>query len=253
MRRTLYLIYGVTAYLSFLGIAFYLQAFFANFMVIKSIDQPSGPRLTQAMAVDVMLILLFGLQHSIMARPGFKKWLTRIVPEPIERSTYLFASVAALVVLVWQWRPISQPIWNIEQPFVRGLIWGLFMIGWAMVPVISLMINHFDLFGLRQVWLYFQGKPYEPLAFRTPWFYSRVRHPLYVAWAVAFWATPTMSIGHALLAAGLTTYMLIAVVFEEADLVNHFGSKYAEYKRRVPAFVPRMKMSSDSFELSRLN
>ena len=252
MRRTFYLAYGVTAYALFLGIALYLQAFFANFLVVKSIDQPSGPRMAEAMIVDVLLILLFGLQHSIMARPAFKRFLTRFIPQAIERSTYVLASVAVLVFVIWQWRPISEPIWHVEQPFIRGLIWGLFMIGWAMVPVITMMINHWDLFGLRQVWAHVQGKPYEPLPFRTPWFYSRVRHPLYVAWAVAFWATPTMTIGHALLAAGLTTYMLIAVVFEEADLVNHFGAKYVEYKRRVPAFIPRMKMNSDSFELSRL-
>jgi len=253
MRRTLYLVYGLIAYAAFLGIALYLQAFFANFLVAKSIDQPSGPRMATAMIIDVLLILLFGVQHSVMARPAFKRMITRFVPPVVERSTYVLASFGVLAVLIWQWRPISEPIWDIQQPFVRGLIWGVFMIGWAMVPITTLMISHWDLFGLRQVWMNFQGKKYEPLPFRTPWFYSRVRHPLYVAWAVAFWATPTMTIGHALLAAGMTTYMLIAVVFEEADLVNHFGAKYVEYKRRVPAFVPRMRVNSDSFELSRLN
>src|SRR5688572_22211903 len=152
MRRTLYLLYGITAYALFLGIALYLQAFFANFLVIKSVDEPSGPRIATAMIIDILLVLMFGLQHSIMARPAFKRLLTRYVPQEIERSTYVLASVAALVVLIWQWRPISEPIWHIEHPFVRGLIWGVFVIGWAMVPVTTMMINHWDLFGLRQVW-----------------------------------------------------------------------------------------------------
>jgi protein-S-isoprenylcysteine O-methyltransferase Ste14 len=182
---------------------------------------------------------VFGLQHSVMARPWFKRAWTRIVPEPIERSTYVLVSCAVLGLLMWQWRSLDSVVWNVENPIGRGVVWALFAAGWLTVPLVSLMINHFDLFGTRQVWLYLLGRPYSSLPFRTPLLYNRIRHPLYVGFALAFWATPTMTAGHLLFAGVLTGYMILAAHLEERDLVEYFGDKYRDYSRRVPMFVPR--------------
>jgi len=237
MKRMLFFAYGVTGYLLFLATYAWLAGFLGNLLVPHSIDSPASDSVLQAISIDLALIVLFGLQHSIMARPAFKQVWTRIVPQPIERSTYLFASNAVTILLLWQWRPVDLVVWDVQNPAGRWLLYGLFAFGGFMVPGVSLMIHHFDLFGLRQVWYYLRGREITPLPFRTPLLYSQMRHPLYVGWAIFFWATPTMTAGHLLLAVGMTAYMLLAIVFEERDLVAHFGNEYEEYQRRVPMFV----------------
>jgi len=239
MKRLLYFGYGVVNHLVFLAIFAYLAAFVAGVLVPKTIDSPSDTPLAAALAINSLLIALFGMQHSIMARPGFKKMWTRIVPEPIERSTYVLASNLVTAILLWQWRGIDIVVWNVEQPIVRATIWMLFVAGWLLVPLATFLIHHFDLFGTRQVWLHLRRREYTSLPFRTPSLYRHVRHPLYVGWTIAFWATPTMTVGHLLFAGLMTTYIAIAVVFEERDLVAHFGQRYEEYRRRVPMFLPR--------------
>jgi len=239
MKRTVFFVYGVTAHLCFLATYAWLACFVGNLLVEHSVDSPIAGSVLPALLIDLGLIVLFGLQHSIMARPAFKEVWTKIVPRPIERSTYVFASCVVTVLLIWQWRAVDLVVWDVQDTVGRWLLYGLFTVGWLMVPAVSLMINHFDLFGTRQVWLYLRGKEYTSLPFRTPMLYSQMRHPLYVGWAIAFWATPTMTVGHLLLAGGMTGYMLVALVFEERDLIAHFGRQYEEYRARVPMFVPR--------------
>jgi protein-S-isoprenylcysteine O-methyltransferase Ste14 len=239
MRRWCFFVYGVFCHLLFLATYAYMAGFVGNFLVPKSIDSaPAEPLL--GIGVNLLLIGLFGVQHSIMARPWFKRVWTRLVPQPIERSTYCLFSCIVTFILMWQWRGLDAVVWDVQDPVGRGLLWALFAAGWLMVPAVSLMINHFDLFGTRQVWLYLRGRPYTPLPFRTPMLYNRIRHPLYVGWALAFWATPTLTLGHLLFAGVLTLYMAVAAVIEEHDLVNHFGDAYREYQRRVPRYIPRL-------------
>jgi protein-S-isoprenylcysteine O-methyltransferase Ste14 len=180
-----------------------------------------------------------------MARPAFKRIWTRLIPQPIERSTYVLASCAVLFLLMWQWRGIDATVWDIRHPVGRAAMWVLFAAGWLLVPFVTLLIDHFDLFGLRQVWLHLRGRAYEALPFRVPLFYKHVRHPLYIGWTIAFWATPTMTVGHLLFAAVLTGYMGLAALVEERDLVDHFGPAYEDYRRRVPMFVPRFTASAE--------
>ena len=239
MKRTAFFVYGVTAHLCFLATYAWLACFVGNFFIEHSVDLPVAGSLLPALLIDLGLIVLFGLQHSIMARPGFKEVWTKIVPRPIERSTYVYATCVVTVLLMWQWRAVDLVVWDVQNTVGRWLLYGLFIFGWLMVPAVSLMINHFDLFGTRQVWLYLHGREYTSLPFRTPMLYGHMRHPLYVGWAIAFWATPTMTVGHLLLAGGMTGYMLVALVFEERDLIAHFGRQYEEYRARVPMFVPR--------------
>lgn len=239
MKRFAFLVYGVFCHLLFLGTFLYLAGFVGNWFVPKTIDSPAVADSALAAAlVNLLLLAVFAVQHSVMARPAFKAVWTKVVPPPIERSTYVFISCLVTMLLVWQWRPIPMVLWHVEQPVWRWLCITLFAAGWLAVPAVSLMINHFDLFGTRQVWLYWKGQAYAPLPFRTPLAYSWVRHPLYVAWALAFWATPTMTVGHLLFAGVLTGYMGLAALVEERDLVAHFGESYVQYRRRVPMFVP---------------
>jgi protein-S-isoprenylcysteine O-methyltransferase Ste14 len=240
MKGWMFLTYGVACHLLFLVTYALLAAFVGGFGGPWSIDSGAGVPFGQALAVDLGLLLLFGIQHSLMARPAFKRVWTRIVPEPIERSTYVLVSNMAVLGLMALWQPIGASVWEVEHPVGRPLLWALFGAGWLMVPLVSLMIDHFDLFGTRQVWLYLRGREYQPLPFRAKFLYRYVRHPLYVGWMLAFWATPTMTVGHLLLAATLTTYMVLAARLEEVDLVRHFGSIYEDYRQRVPRFVPRI-------------
>jgi methanethiol S-methyltransferase len=240
MKRWFFFLYGVGCHVLFFGTFAYLVGFVGNILVPKTIDTPMAGASGPAIAIDLLLLGLFAAQHSIMARPAFKRIWTRIVPEPIERSTYVLASCLVTFILVWQWRGIDTVVWDVQQPELRALLWGLFAIGWLLVPFVSLLINHFDLFGTRQVWLHLKGREYESLPFREPLFYKRVRHPLYIGWATAFWATPTMTVGHSLFAVVLTVYMGLAAVIEERDLVDHFGHQYEQYRRRVPMFVPKL-------------
>jgi methanethiol S-methyltransferase len=241
MKRWVYLVYGVACHLLFLAAYAYFCGFTGNVLVPKSID--SGPVTPPALAfaINLALLLAFGGSHSIMARPGFKRAWTRIVSKPIERSTYVLVSCIMLGLLMWQWRAMPATVWDVQNPVGRGVMWVLFAAGWLLVPAVSMMINHFDLFGTRQVWLHFTGREYEPLAFRTPMLYSRVRHPLYIGWALAFWATPTMTAGHLLFASVLTVYMGLATLVEERDLIAHFGEQYRNYRKSVPRFIPRLR------------
>jgi protein-S-isoprenylcysteine O-methyltransferase Ste14 len=217
-----------------------MAGFVGNFLVPQSIDEPIVGPVGRAVIADLLLLFVFAVQHSLMARQGFKAIWTRVVPRPIERSTYVLASCVVLALLLWLWQPIGIVIWDVQHPFARPFLWGLFAAGWLMVPAVSMMISHFDLFGTRQVWLTFRGQPYTALPFRTPMLYGRVRHPLYIGWALAFWATPTMTAGHLLFAGALTAYMALAAIVEERDLVAHYGRQYESYRQRVPMFVPSL-------------
>ena len=244
MRRSAVLVYGVANYLLFQGVTLYAVGFIGGFWTPTRLDAPSAGRPVEALIVNSLLVLVFGLQHSVMARPGFKRWWTRMVPVPMERSTYLLASNLALALLFWQWRSMGGVIWDVQGPVAHGVIWTLFGVGWLTVLTTTVLINHFDLFGLRQTWLYFRGRPYTQLPFVTPGPYRFVRHPLYVGWMTAFWATPTMTAAHFVFAAGMTAYMLIAIRYEERDLVQaHAG--YSEYRRQVPMLLPRFAAFGD--------
>jgi protein-S-isoprenylcysteine O-methyltransferase Ste14 len=241
MQRLLFFVYGVFCYLLFQITYPYLACFVGNLLVPKTIDSPTSTPVAWAVLVDVLLVLLFASQHSIMARPAFKRLWTRLVPTPIERSTYVLLSCAALAILMIGWRSIDTIVWDVRQPVLRGTLWVLFGIGWMTVPAVSLIIDHFELFGIRQVWSYLRGREYQPQPFRLRSLYRHVRHPLYVGFAIGMWATPTMSLGHLLFAATLTGYMVLAATVEERDLVAHFGRQYEDYRRRVPMFVPRLR------------
>jgi protein-S-isoprenylcysteine O-methyltransferase Ste14 len=242
MRRTLFLVFGVACHALFLATYAAMAAFVGNFGfgVVPAIDGPAAGARGQALLVDALLVGAFALQHSVMARPGFKRAWTRIVPEAVERSAYVLLSCALMLLLIWQWRPLGGVVWEVTHPLAAGVLHGLFALGWILVPAVSLLIDHFDLFGTRQVWLNFLGRPYEPRPFKTPGAYRFVRHPLYVGWMVAFWATPVMTGSHLALAAMLTLYILIAIPLEERDLLSHFGGAYARYRRAVGALVPRL-------------
>lgn len=240
MQRKLFFVYGVLNHLLFLGVFAAMAVFVGDLLDFKTIDRGgSADSLLVALAVDLALLLGFALPHSIMARPGFKRIWTRIVPQPVERSTYVLVANLTMIGLMAAWQPIPMVIWDIHHPAVRAAIWTLLAAGWLMVPLVSLLINHFDLFGTRQVWLHLRKQSYTPLPFRTPSVYRRMRHPLYVGWMIAFWSAPTMTAGHLLFALVLSAYMILAIRYEERDLVGHFGSQYTEYRRNVPAFIPK--------------
>jgi methanethiol S-methyltransferase len=239
-KRTLVLTYGLVCYVTFLGVFLYLAGFLGNLLVSRSIDSAATGPFWNAAGVNLLLVLLFGLQHSVMARPWFKRWWTRFVPPSMERSTYVMMTNLALIVLFWQWRPMRGVIWDVESATGRAVMYGLFVLGWLTVLATTFLINHFDLFGLRQVWLYFRRQPYRAIAFRSPGPYRYVRHPLYVGWIMALWATPTMTAAHLVFAVGMTAYILIAIRYEERDLVEFHGPEYAEYRRQVPMLIPKL-------------
>jgi methanethiol S-methyltransferase len=238
VKRMVFFAYGVACYLIFLGTFLYAIGFIGNFGVPRTLDGPASGSRSAALIVDVGLLALFALQHSVMARPWFKERWTRIVPAELERSTYVLLSSVALLLLFGQWRPLGGQVWSVEHPAGRVILYSLFAFGWTLVLVATFLINHFDLFGLRQVWLQLLGKPCSPLAFATPGPYRLVRHPLYVGWFFAFWMTPTMSLSHLLFAVATTGYILIAIQFEERDLIRAHGRAYEEYRRRVPMLWP---------------
>jgi len=235
------LIYGVVAYLFFLATFLYLIGFVGNVGVPKSIDSPPYTTLGWAMLINGLLIGLFVVQHSIMARPLFKQWWTQFIPKPAERSTFVIATNLAFVLLFWQWRAVDGVVWSVESPAGRAILYTVFAAGWLTVLWTTCLINHFDLFGLRQVWLHFRGKPYKPLEFVTPGPYRYVRHPMYVGMLAAFWATPTMMPAHLIFAVGLTVYIvLIGIPLEERNLAQFLGRAYADYRRRVPMLLPHI-------------
>ncbi|HSP99035.1 MAG TPA: isoprenylcysteine carboxylmethyltransferase family protein [Candidatus Dormibacteraeota bacterium] len=240
IRRVSIFAFGVASYAIFFATFLYAVGFVGNFGVPRTIDGPLQGSLAAAILIDLGLLGLFALQHSVMARRGFKRWLTRFIPEPAERSTYVLASSAALLLLFWQWQPIGGVVWNLESGVARAAAYGVFAIGWATILFCTFLINHFDLFGLRQAWLALRDRPYTPLRFATPSLYRVVRHPLYVGWLLAFWATPTMTATHLLFALATTGYILIAIQLEERDLVHAHGDSYVAYRRRVPMLIPSL-------------
>jgi len=240
MRRPLILGYGILCYVIFLATFLYAVGFLGNFAVPYSIDSEVRDPLGGALLIDLLLLSVFAVQHSLMARPTFKKWWTQFIPEPAERSTYVLFSSLALILLFCQWRPIEGIVWNVEPQALRVLMYVLFGVGWLTVLVATFQINHFDLFGLRQAWLYWGGKPYTDLPFTIPFLYKFVRHPLYVGWLIVFWATPTMSVAHLVFALGTTIYIFVAIPLEERNLLQFLGEDYAEYRRSTPLIVPRL-------------
>ena len=240
MQRIAILIYGAICYAIFFATFLYLVGFVGNAFVPVTVDSGDAGTLWLSVAIDVALIAIFGLQHSVMARPAFKRHLTRIIPEAAERSTYVLLSSLALVLQFGAWQPVPSAVWDAESTLARGLLQGLFLAGVALVLYATFLIDHFDLFGLRQVYLHFRGRPYTEKRFATPTLYRHVRHPLYVGWFITFWATPTMSVGHLVLAVAMTLYMLIAIPYEERDLVRALGAAYERYRESTPMFVPRL-------------
>ncbi|TVP96865.1 MAG: isoprenylcysteine carboxylmethyltransferase family protein [Planctomycetaceae bacterium] len=241
MNRWLVLLFGVASYVSFLGVFLYAIGFVGGFLVPTQLDELADTGRGEALLINLGLLAIFAIQHSVMARPQFKRIWTRVIPVATERSFYVLCSNLALALLFWQWRPLGGVIWEVEQPAARILLWAVCAGGWLTVLVTTFLINHFDLFGLRQVWCYFRGRRYEQLPFVTPGPYRWVRHPLYVGWLLAFWATPLMTLAHLVFALTTTLYILVAIQLEERDLVRHHGDRYREYRRRVPMLVPRWR------------
>lgn len=236
--RILFFVYGCAAYLIFVATFLYAIAFVGGFAVPVKLDGPATSPFWTALLIDAALLGVFAVQHSVMARPWFKRWWTQIVPWSIERSTYVLFASLALDLLFWQWRPLGGVVWNVEPPMLRAIIWAVFAYGWLQVLVMTFYIDHFDLFGLRQVWLHLIGRQYTRVHFATPAPYRLVRHPLYLGFILAFWAAPTMSVTRLVFAVATTAYILIAIQFEEHDLSHEHGDAYQQYRRRTPMLVP---------------
>ena len=236
------LLYGLAAYGAFVATFAYVILFSANLVVPKTIDGGAAGPLGEAVVVNLVLLGLFAVQHSVMARRGFKRWWTRVVPEAVERSTYVLAASLALALVAWQWRPIPQPVvWSVDNGPAATAMWIVFWLGWGLVLLSSFLINHFELFGLRQAASPLLGKPVPEAEFRTPFLYRYVRHPLYFGLVLAFWSVPTMSAGHLLFSAGATGYILVGIWFEERDLIHQFGDTYRRYRNEVGMLLPWRK------------
>jgi protein-S-isoprenylcysteine O-methyltransferase Ste14 len=238
MNRVVAFLYGILSYVVFFITFLYAVGFVAGLAVPKSID--SGPVVpaANAMSVDIVLLLVFALQHSVMARPQFKQWWTRFVPPSIERSTYVLAASLALALLLWQWRPLPSVIWRIADPRLAAVATAISLAGWLIVLASTFLINHFELFGLQQVAHNLSRRPTAPPRFRTPLFYRFVRHPIYLGFIIAFWATPVMTAGHLLFAIVTTLYIFVGILLEEQDLVALFGDDYRRYRSQVAMLLP---------------
>ncbi len=236
--RMIVFLYGMASYLLTFATVFYSMGFVGNVIVPKTIDSGEPISAIRAIITDGLLLALFAIQHSVMARPGFKRLWTRIIPEPAERSTYNVLTSVLLLLLIWQWRPMTETVWNIEDGAGRLLMTALYWAGWVLVMGSTFFLNHLDFFGLRQVYLYLRGREYTPLQFKTPAVYRLVRHPIMLGFVITFWSAPQMTAGHLFFAVATTAYILVGIRFEERDLAHLHGSTYEEYRRRVPMILP---------------
>ncbi len=243
MAKFLQMLYAVVAYVLFLGVFLYAIGFVGGFIVPKSIDTGALQPPIVALVIDAILLGVFAIQHSVMARPGFKRWWTRIVPSPVERSTYVLASNAALILLFWQWRPLGGEVWALHG-MGGHVVQAVFWLGWLIVLTSTFMLSHFELFGLTQAYAAFRNRAMPSMQFRTPMLYGLVRHPIMLGFIVAFWAAPVMSVGHLVFAVATTLYILIALQLEEHDLMAGFGTTYADYRKRVPMLIPGLRRSA---------
>jgi methanethiol S-methyltransferase len=236
-KRITAFVYGVICYLVFFGTFLYAVGFMGNFGVPKTIDSGAQVPFLEALLINALLLGIFAIQHSVMARPWFKEIWTKLVPKTVERSTYVLFSSLALLLLFWLWQPMGGVVWSVENPIAQVAIYAIYATGLLTVLVTTFLINHFDLFGLRQVWLQLIGRPYKSLGFVTPGPYRYIRHPLYVGWLLSFWATPTMTAAHLVFALATSAYIFVAIQFEERDLARAHR-EYAEYRDRVPMILP---------------
>ncbi len=240
MQRIIVLIYGLLAFAAFGAISVYTAAFVGGFWLPNTLDSATSSPLWQALLINFGVIIIFGLQHSVMARPAFKRWWTQYIPEEAERSTYVLLSCVALAVVYLFWQPMGGVIWSIDATWGKVIMWSLYSVGWLLLLASAASINLFHLFGLSQVWAHFKGTTVPEPEFQQPWLYRQVRHPLYTAWLMIFWATPHMTIAHLVFAVGLTAYILIAIRYEERDLIALHGENYRNYRDYTPALIPRL-------------
>ncbi|MBS0569064.1 MAG: isoprenylcysteine carboxylmethyltransferase family protein [Proteobacteria bacterium] len=243
MGRLFAFLYGIVCYVVFFLTFLYAIGFVGGFFVPTSLDSEPSTSFAESLLIDAILLGIFAVQHSVMARPAFKRWWTRFVPEAVERSTYVLFSSLALIVLFWQWRPLGGVVWHVDNEIGRNVLWALFALGWAIVLSGMFLINHFDLFGLRQVWRHLRREPCPPLGFTTRGYYRFVRHPLMLGFIIAFWATPRMTLAHLVFAIATTAYILIALRFEEHDLAASIGAPYRDYQKRVRMLLPLPRKS----------
>lgn len=244
MRKTMILLYGLLSYAFFLVTFLYAIGFVGGHLVPKGIDDGAAAPLAQAIPINLALLTLFAMQHSVMARPAFKRWWLRFISPALERPTYVLLATSALALLMWQWRPLPETVWSVTNPSMAAALTALSFLGWVIVLLSTFMISHFELFGVKQVFFRFTGKSLPEMGFKTPGLYKLVRHPIYLGFIIAFWATPVMSQGHLLFAAVTTAYILIGIMLEERDLVAFFGDDYRRYRERVAMLLPFGRMGA---------